>query len=252
MNLFLFFYQGTVYSDYWTKKKKSSAFWADSFFISVLSVVLLGIFLFFPSLSVLTWLCTRLLIVLISSAGALYLQWYQCETCILLILWLSGSVMFTCTDFWFCFHLSLSLLPPSILPALSWSDSFLTRRREMGLHLNTIFTVSHTSLSHEGETFCVSLARFPSPRRRLGFSVRCIFFWEKKFFWCLVKKRDATETKKSGVPLHPGSFLRGRESSCVTFDLSANSTAHKNHSGAPRWPSTGVTLIWWRWFLSEW
>lgn len=46
-----------------------------------------------------------LLIDLISSAGALYLQWYQCETCILLMIWLSGSVMFTCTDFCdsFCF-----------------------------------------------------------------------------------------------------------------------------------------------------
>lgn len=68
-----------------------------------------------------------LLIDLISSAGALYLQWYQCETCILLMIWLSGSVMFTCTDFCdsfcflfcfvflFCLLISLSFsLPPSL------------------------------------------------------------------------------------------------------------------------------------------
>lgn len=190
MNLFLFFYQGTVYSDYWSKKKKLSFLSRSSFFISVLSVVLLGIFLFFPSLSVLTWLCTRLLIVLISSAGALYLQWYQCETCILLILWLSGSVMFTCTDFWFCFHLSLS--PPSLHPPcfeLIWLLPHTPKGNGTASKYD-FHRFTHEPVARGGSVLCFarSLSFTSTPAR--VFSALHLFLGEKVFLvlgeetWC--------------------------------------------------------------------
>lgn len=123
----------------------------------------LEIFWFF-SLSVLAWLCTGLLIVLISFVPSVIPMWnlyaphdltqWKCDVYMYrFFAVLSG--LFVCF-FRFCFvssHLfhpppsfslfSPPLSSPSPLVLTSSSDSFLTRWREMGLRLNTIITISH-------------------------------------------------------------------------------------------------------------